>query len=226
MPQVKRKKSFGNKNVSKVRRGAPAGYRSGGYRNRRRAGSRMSPELKYLDTSIGSSMDTTGNIIYLGAISSGAGENARIGRKINIRSIEMKFGITGSATCTQVKWRWMLVYDRQPNKALAGWTDLLTTKDVFSFKNDQNRERFVILKDKMGTTVGNNTTAGQNTDKTAQVAKYYKRCKLPVVYGNAGTGAIGDTTTGALLFFALGSVAPGTADATLVGNARVRFDDN
>lgn len=199
--------------------------RIGGYRGRR-AGSAMSPELKYVDTAISQVCDTTGAITLLNTVPQGAGESARIGRKINIRSIECHLRTGAEATTVVNQFRWMLVYDRQPNKALAAITDVLNSVDPNALKNDQNRERFLVIKDKTGKVIGNNTTAGQQTDCTINVFKYYKRCKLPVVYGTAGTGAIGDITTGALLLLTCGQQAAGTSDNNLVGNVRIRFDDN
>lgn len=213
--------SSGYLTVKRARRGAPPGMRSGGYR-----GSRPSMEMKYIDNQKASyNADTTGTITHINAVPQGASESNRIGRKMNNRSIEVRGTVAANSLTLATTARILFVYDRQPNKALAAIGDILDIADSYGLKKDANKERFLILKDKMFSIAGNTTTAGQITDKSIQHFKWFKKCRLPTVFSNVGSGAIGDVTTGALLMITTGGTAAGTAAATFALSTRVRFDD-
>jgi len=210
-------------------RAANVGLRFGGYGTLGKQRSRIKQEVKYKDlASANYTANTTGSIVLVpDAIAQGAGETARIGREIWLKSVEARGFVTCDSTTTVASVRALLVWDRQPNKALAAVTDILNTIHPDSFLNDQNKARFKILRNWYFIVEGNNTTAGQQTGKCAHPFNEFIKFKKPkrVTYSTAGTGAIGDLNTGALLFVVVGNKAAGTDDAAVVCGFRTRFFD-
>ena len=186
---------------------------------------RHSPELKSIDLDLattGSNADggitATMGRTCANAISIGADLNQRIGRKINIRSLEMHYILTAdadqeaSATC-----RIMVVFDRQANGTQPAGTDLLVTSSVYSPKNLSNRERFYILKDEL-------VTVQRLTEKSQITAKWYLRTNLQVVYNAGVAGTYADIASGSLWVCTVGTVA---VDYPLLkGFLRVRYSDD
>lgn len=100
----------------------------------------------------------------------GSGFFNRIGRKIHMKSVEIRLNIRPSATAaTQPtlagqrfpQFRLMIIYDRQPNGAKPTVSDILqcvdfngaasATPDLLDQINMVNRERFTLLRDKQMT---------------------------------------------------------------------------
>lgn len=205
--------------VARAYRAGPA-IRFGGYRR-----PTMKMEKKFVDLASATyALNTTGSIALIPVVAQGAGESQRIGRKINLMSVQMHgYCLSDTATVT-ARGRVMIVYDRQPNAALAAITDVLDTISSQSFLNDQNKNRFRVLYNRHYAFSGNITTPA--TGKEIKIVdEFIKLRKLETTYGVVGTGAIGDIKTGALLLVTVGDVAAGTADANAVLGFRVRFYD-
>ncbi len=88
--------------------------------------------------------------------------------------------------------RVILYWDKQANGATATVTGILESDDFQSFNNLANKNRFVILMDRMhaitaSVGAGNGTAndAGGNQENYS----FYKSCEIPIEY-DAGTGAI------------------------------------
>lgn len=150
--------------------------RRGGYKStfsRKRGGGarRHKPELKYFDIS-----DTTGvfpfttmvsapTFITLNAVPEGAGANNRVGRRINMKSLQIRVNpseldtlvLPASTNC--FVWRVVIVYDSQANGAMPAMTDIFAgtlfagtnAGDIHAPVNLNNRDRFLILRDKLYT---------------------------------------------------------------------------
>lgn len=205
----------------RARRGAPRGMRRAGYF------ASQSYERKYTDTAVAAyELDTTGSVTLISVIPQGASQSQRIGRKVENKSIEVRGQVNTKTTTTITSGRVMLVYDRQPNKALAAVTDVLESASYYAFKKDENKNRFLILKDKHFKTTGNQTAAQINDSGIQNVHWFLKLPRgLITEYSTAGTGVIGDITTGALLLVVIGTTAAGTAAMQAQLAFRVRFDD-
>jgi len=233
MPVVKRKRSSGGSSskrrsygrpsrtrtaLKRARMGAGFGYRKSGYGSRRRA------EVKYVDLAAANySLDTTGNTTLIPVVAVGADETNRIGRNITLKSIQMHGRIFNNSTAVFNHVLIALVYDRQPNKALASFTDIYDSASPNAFKKDENKDRFLIIKEWRKVLTGSGVAA--NNSFAWPMEKYLKLKGLPVNYSSLGTGAIGDINTGALLLVYTGNNADGTADAQLTAGFRVRFQD-
>jgi len=184
-------------------------------------------EAKYVDiASAVYNLNTTGSIAHMSIIPQGTTVNTRVGRKSELKYFQMRGVIFSDSTTTLASWAVYLVWDAQPNKALAAITDVLDTASSHSFSKRENVQRFKILRKWTGVNVGNNATpstalAAHRIDEYVPLPK-----GLVIVPTTAdATGAIGDIITGALLLLTIGDQAAGTGDAHLTMTARTGFSD-
>jgi len=156
----------------------------------------------------------------------------RIGTKINIRSIMMRFKLTNSTviatglyTTEPAHVRYMVVYDRQPNGAFPAITDILQNNDSGvvthgSSINIANRDRFSVLLDR-------NVTLSEADTQTRWVSDYLVCPNLQTQF-RSSAATIGDITTGSLLFISFASIQLGPAfDAGQIQQLqfRIRYAD-
>jgi len=188
---------------------------------------------------------TTLEIASLNTVQEGAGFYNRIGRRINMKSVHITGQIvpSGNATGAGVAeyLRIMLIYDRQPNGALPGATDVLadygqdgnTSTTAFSHINMNNVERFAVLRDMRvavpengsgGATQQINSIVGQQDNK---VNWFVKLKDLETHYkSNSNPDTVADIATGHLFIMTLGNVAANANYGyTFDFNARLRFTD-
>ncbi|AIF34805.1 capsid protein [Sewage-associated circular DNA virus-14] len=196
-------------------------------------------ELKVQDLASATyQVNTTGSITLLAVPITGADYNARIGRKVTLKScfirgylrIEPGAATVGVAQAQQC--RFMLVLDLQPNGAVFAITDLLNTADPTSQLNLNNRDRFRVLQDQEIAFDHFNyvTTATQTSEafgRTIQSFKKYKRLNCEMIFNAVNGGTIADIASGALYMVWIGSNAAGAnTDANAVLSTRVRYSDS
>lgn len=184
-------------------------------------------EAKYFDIASGTlPLNTTGSISHLDIVPTGTTVNSRDGRKFKNNSFQIR-GIAAADTATTVTSGAMyLVWDRQPNKALASITDVLDSASSVSFAKRENAQRFKIIKKWRWVFAGNSSTpatAGTIFDIDDYV-KLPEECVAECTTADT-TGAIGNRVTGALLLITVGSKAAGTDDANVTITTRVNFVD-
>jgi len=167
--------------------------------------------------------DTTGSIQLVATIAQGASVNQRVGKKVVLKSIQVRGGIGSRTTTTVSDTAWLLVYDKRPTAALPAITDILATNSPNAFLNDANSGRFTILRRWTRTFMGNITTPSTGRE-FADVEEFIKVNK-PCVFKAAGTGAMGDIEQGAVYFVTLGDIAAGTAAVQGSLGFRTRFID-
>lgn len=184
-------------------------------------------ELKYVDlASAAYACDTTGSVTALNLTAVGDDNTTRDGRQITVTSCHIRGAIQRQDdSTTENLARWMLVWDKQPNSGtIATITQILSASTSMSSTNLDNRERFVILRDKQYA-IGSCqvTTTVQGSPTTCDVNEYVKiNCRTTY---SGTTAAIGSVATGALLLVTIGQKA--AADAhNLQCTTRVRFTDN
>lgn len=202
---------------------APAVKRTGGYSFRAMGGK----ELNFVDTTLSSSaISTTPYLALLNGMAQGTTASTRIGRRIQMKSLEVKGWIQADSTATVNQVRWVVVLDKQANATAPAWLDVYDAAVPYSLRNISNKARFWVLHDSgLLTVTGNNTTAGQQTDCSLVPIEFYKRINIPVQYNSGSAGTIGDIQTNSLYFMAIGLTASGTADCQLNGTFRIRYDD-
>lgn len=203
---------------------ANRGLRFGGYRRSFRRGPLGRMEKKYIDVATASyACDTTGTVTLMGPYAQGAGISQRIGDSIILKSIEFRGYLANNSTAILNFDRAMIIWDKQPNKALAAITDILSVGNTFGFNVDQNKRRFKTIKHIHEVTLGN--TATPATGKESIDCSFYQKLNHKMEFAQAGTGSIGDITTGALLLVTIGNNVPGTTAAILNGSFRIRYID-
>lgn len=184
-------------------------------------------EAKFVDTAAaGYGLNTTGTVTHVSIVPTGTTVNSRDGKNFCCTSVQVRGTAYADTTTTVSSGLAMLVWDRQPNKALAGVTDVLDTVSSDSFLKRENAQRFRILK-KWRYAFGGNSTAPASGNETFDVDDYVKlpkECVAKCTTADA-TGVIGNRVTGALLLVTAGNVAAGTADATFAVGVRLNFLD-
>lgn len=234
---VSRKRAAANAAVARARATILASRRSGSlYAAPPRTGGfwgqwngRRQNELKTIDitpTSLNSAL--AGSVVLLNGVATGTDFNARIGRKIVIKSLlfrcrfENRTDITGATPAAGDTVRVLLVFDSQSNGAAPAVTDILNSASVVDTMNLNNRDRFRILKDFYITTGGDNYSAGTLTAGSPRpvIVKKYLKLNLEVIF--SGTGAtVGSIASGGLYFIPIAD----SAVANMNYCTRVRFID-
>jgi len=164
-------------------------------------------------------------ITEINCVPQGATSYNRIGTKILMKSIMFNATIfLGGSVPTHGVYRYMIVYDHQPNGAFPGIADLIsqnisTAPTMFSSINMSNRSRFIVLRDR----VGNLDVDGGN-GAIVHVKEFIKT-KLETQY-RTNTGTIGDITTGAVYFIAFASFSSAVTYVTMSQPTfRIRYLD-
>lgn len=185
-------------------------------------------ELKVIDTQVVTApLLAAGTVTLCNGVAQGTDFTDRIGRKVNVKSIHLKYYIQAYNSVDVPLGdiiRVMLVWDSQTNGALAAVGDILTAADVLSGVNLTNRDRFKVLFDKRHTMGAIEYTAAAPVagDTTPRFAQRYIKCNMPVIFG--GTGAtVGSIQTGSLILLTMTA----SSSTGFAGNARirVRFSD-
>jgi len=203
----------------------PSMQRMGGY-SFRAVGGR---ELNFKDTSLATlSFSSTPVLTLLNGLAQGTTASTRIGRRINIKSIEWRFDTESSSTSLWNGFRYMLVLDKQANAATPAFTDIYDVAQPTSLRNISNMPRFQVLFDSneilsVGPTIGT-----PQTDTIATAHKGYIRVAIPTQYNVGTAGTIGDIQTNALYFVMIGNSSTSTLTDVQIynGQVRIRYDDN
>lgn len=185
------------------------------------------PELKFVDTSIttaipfGSAAFTSGTL--LNGMASGADASSRIGRKVNLKSLLIRWSFAaGAATTWDTNFRILVVYDKQAGGAAPAITDILLTDNFNSQNNLSNRDRFVTLCDYI---TPKNIGGANNGCVTTDDGVIFKRFNLEEMFNAGSAGTIADITTGSIYYFVAQTGAALTANLSQSTRARVRYTD-
>lgn len=205
----------------------PAGIeRTGGYYGRFTG---KNAELKFFDTTNNFLCDITGEVPATGQLAlipQGTTESTRIGRKVQIKSIQIRGVFTFNPAATNPgadTVHMYLILDTQCNGAAATVPDVFTgTALREALPNIANSQRFTIIKK---FTIKFQSMAGIHGALTWEVTPldYYKKCSIPIEYSST-TGAITEIRSNNLFFIA------GTSAATddliqFNGTTRLRYSD-
>lgn len=208
------------------------------------------PELKYIDNSdIATAIDETGTITLLNGLLNGTSATTRVGMKINMRSVHLKYFITGpvyssfnAANAFSQHVRIMLVLDLQPNGVTLSLSDLLedttTGIGVVSSLYMANSARFKVLYDKRqwvqpNVVIPGSTTATQSYSAVVWTSanksvydEIYLKLSHEVQYADSNNGDITDIKTGALFLIAVADNATAAQQPAITSYVRVRYHDN
>lgn len=209
---------FGKPYPSKMNSTNQQAFRTGGWANPSKGG-----ELKFCDVSTSLSIPSASAAFSSGvlllAIPNGTDASGRIGRKITIKSLLLRWSFQlQSTSISGGNLRVLVVYDKQANATAPAITDILLTDNFHSQNNLSNRDRFVTIFDSLTENIsvqGNYATCANN----------FKALNLEAIY-NAGTDAlIGSIASGSIYIFAAQSGAIGTAAPIFNYRSRIRYTD-
>lgn len=197
--------------------------RTGGWANPTRGG-----ELKFKDTNIsfntpiagtGKEFTPPGSTNLLNGLVPGSSAEQRIGRKVIIKSVLIRYAVSLADTSTGGSpIRMMVFYDKQANAAYPAVTDMLLADAFTSQNNLSNRDRFVTIFDLITDpvcTANNQTVAGT----------LYKSVNLETMFNAGNAGTIGDITSGSIYIIAAQVGTVKAAPPIITVNCRVRYTD-
>lgn len=186
-------------------------------------------DQKYVDVANASyGMDTTGSITHVSIVPQGTTVNQREGKAFQITSVQIRGQSLSDLSTTTAAGHVYLVWDYQPNKALAGITDVLDAVTTQSFTKRENASRFKILMSRVYVFAGNATVPVDGTEiyPVEEFIRVPKSCSIATCTVADTTGAIGNRVTGALLLITVGNKAiAGNLGASYVVTLRVNFKD-
>lgn len=175
-------------------------------------------EKKFIDSTVAVAALLAPSLLLVNGVATGTDFNSRIGREILMHSLYMR--LTYSNTVDQTAGlRIMLVYDKQPNGVLPNITDVITTADLMSPNNLNNKDRFITISDKIRYI----NTAGER----GAFHQKYKKLRVSTTFSGT-TAAIGSISTGAvyvILIPILLTTGAATANFTVGYTIRSRFTD-
>lgn len=152
----------------------------------------------------------------LNDIAQGAAFYQRVGSKVVMKSLQLEFDLVNTAATV---WRYMLIYDRQPNGAFPTYSSILAQNDgapvTWSGINQSYKNRFLVLRDKR--------ICFDPASMLVFHAKEYVKTSLPVEF-KANGGTIGDIATGAVYLLAYTEVSGATSQIRNI-NSRIRYLD-
>lgn len=216
------------------------------FRNLISAPRRATAEVKLVDNvqaeaGISLSLNSTANIQCINLIQSGSGFYNRVGRRIEMQSIQVTGEVNQTTTATTYNdyARILVIYDRQTNGALPSYATIMASYDqsgtastnYLSGVNPDERERFVVLMDQRlvlpacpgGTGV---TGATDGPAVTFNISRFIKMRNLTTHFkADSSPAVIGDIATGSVYLIGIGRATSGDEGWQANLNVRVRYKD-
>jgi len=180
-------------------------------------------ELKAHDTVvIGTAVGNALGLYFAGAVFNivqGTGDDQRVGRKVRVKKIHWK-GMAENDAVTSGIHQFYIIHDSQPNGALPVIGDIFSNSAPgATFLNLDNSHRFRILKSQVVVHPDKATT-----NLSQLPFEMHVECDIPIFFDGTA-GAIGDLTTGNILFVCGQNVSGTTTEAEINGQVRVRYLD-
>ncbi len=214
---------------------AKRGYlRTGGFYGRLGGETVRGRELKFLDAqTIGLiSVNPVGNILISShqVVVQGNGPNERIGRKITVRSLEVRGTIQTRSTIVLVEFeqraRIVFVLDKQANGAVGSIDEVLNFgagTQLDSFRNLENASRYRILYDKT-LDMNPQVTAGVASGPQSKNFMFKKKLNIPIEYDQSATdGSLSTQRSNNIFSFAFAENL--NADVEISYTFRIRYSD-
>jgi len=183
------------------------------------------PELKFVDTSqnavgtLNSNFAAPGATNLMNGLVPGTDASTRIGRKVTIKSIYVRWTFQlGAGSTGGASHRILIVYDKQANATAPGITDILTSNDFNQTNNLSNRDRFVTVADVLVDPIS-------ATGEFARSGVIYKKVNLETMFNAGSAGTIADITSGSLYIVVAQSGTIATTASTFLARTRVRYTD-
>lgn len=188
-----------------------------------------SVEKKFLDVGQSAAFPTgvgTATLTLLNGLSQGAGPSARIGGRIEVRSIQFRGNFQSGTTATGITpLRVKIVYDKETNGLAPNATDIMATDLIYGMNNLNNAGRFITLLDKTFEPQAG-VQAGSASSFQAQTIEGYCKLNLPTKYNSGNAGTVADISSGSIyaLTWSNGATTGGAGFADEV-SFRMRYTD-
>ncbi len=213
----------------RYRRSGFFGRYNGQGKSRRRP-SGASNELKFNDRTIPALNPIPTNLadvaVDICRIGQNTTEQGRIGRKIVIKSIQLRIHLLLNNPTTPVHdiVRIVLLIDKQANGAIPTETNIMATLgNIGSFHQLENQGRFIFLMDEYFTMTTGGGAGNGTTNVFADVSLYIKRyfkLHLPIEYSGT-VGAITEIQSNNIMLMAISHA--GLAQMGVDGLTRIRY---
>jgi len=185
-------------------------------------------EKKYLDVGpvTAASIATNGTVIdSFNKIPQGTTDITRVGNKVNITNWNMRIAISlddaGTGQIINGNVRCIFYVDKQCNGATAAATDILTSAaSITSFRNMDQVDRFIILKEKWIHLTVASANALHTMEGSSRWYNFSKKLNLPVHFSST-TGAITEIRSNNLGVLFISDLA----SINLTYKSRVKFVD-
>lgn len=165
----------------------------------------------------------TGSITHINGVAQNVANSGRIGQEICWVSFHLKIRMYPDTTAvtTIITYQVDLVWDNQPNGALAAMGDIYVDADAMSHRALENRERFRTIYSTGPFVLG--PVAGGNQIDSVSWAMFVK-CRAKTTFFQAGND-ISNIKTGALLMVARTTGLGGGLGHAFQFNGRLRFNE-
>ncbi len=164
---------------------------------------------------------TSGDIQLLNGIAQGDRNENREGSSVRLKYLQLKGTLSGHASATSTRVRFLLVIDKNPRMLLTTIADILDTSTnlIHALRNKDNLHRYHVLRDFI-TIVG----TGGNTNQEKNI-NFYKKFNKIIKFEDGDTSAlITAIRNNALLLVMIGDEATNVPIFTYT--SRIGFIDN
>ena len=183
---------------------------------------RGGPELKNFDTQQTLSVPLAGTFVrstLLNAVPQGLTANTRIGRKMRMTQLVLRWEYVMNAGIGGGPCRIKIFYDKQASGSTPTATDVLEIDNFLGQNNLAQADRFVTLLDMI--------TPPLSTANNLAVGGVEKRSfDLEQLWSGAATGTAADVITGSIWLMAWNTGTNATAAPILNCTTRIRYLDN
>jgi len=187
--------------------------------------SKMTAERKFIDVansiSTSNGAVTFGNPVLLNGIGTGTDASSRIGRKVTLSSIFIRWSAALGATSTGGgPVRIMVFYDKQANAtAVTTAASFPLVSNSFHSTNELSyRDRFVTIFDHVTEPLSVNANY-------AIAGTLYKKLQLEMIFNTGPDANIGSISTGAIYIMAAQQGSIGTDGPDVPFYSRIRYTD-
>jgi len=141
----------------------------------------------------------------------------RVGRKIQLRSIGLRYTVSPVAGSNPSQARFVIVYDKATNGSTPIAADVFDINAFNSPLNLNNSERFVVIMDEISDSCQSNSLNMSGSR--------FRKVRLDTVFGG-NAGSVADINSGGLFMFIANNSDPTVGVASNVYSyARVRYTD-
>jgi len=182
-------------------------------------------------------VEETGTVLtLLNGCAPGSQNFNRIGRKINMKSLQIRGMIYNTDLSVGARLiRMIVVYDKQANGTAPTYANIVTSNDIsgatsstaYDMVNLNNRERFEIIRDKCWVFGPLQNTTDQSLAGDSQVAclnEFIPLKNRQTIYNAGAAGTVGDIASGSLYVFWIANTANATGSSVQC-SYRMRFVD-